>query len=138
MTLDNFINELKQALNIQSLQAQKQGFSLLFDDSLAVVILTTRGELVFLSPAPALAENSYQQEQQIKQAMAWSLPWKGGNTSLTLSNGGGLMVQTRLAINEQFQVLREALNNHCQFVEQLEQLELKAVQQVYQDVFIRP
>lgn len=137
MTLEQFIDGLKQALNIQSLSPRKQGYSLLFDDTLAVDVLTARGELILLSPVPQLADNDFQKEQQLKQAMAWSLPWGQGDTCLA-QQGNTVMVQTRASLQQDFEALRELLNSHCQYVEQLEQLELQAVQQVYQDVFIRP
>ncbi len=137
MTLDEFIQRLQQELNIQSLTPTRQGYSLLFDDSLAVNLFSARGEMIYISAVPALSDNEYQQEQQLKQAMGWSLAWKGGNTSLALVDHQAV-VQTHLSINKDFPDLREALNAHCQFVEQLEQLEFQSVQQVYQDVFIRP
>lgn len=137
MTLDSFIESLKQALSINSLIANDKGFSLMFDDNLAIDIIAAKGNLVFLSPAPTLADEEYQKERQLKQAMTWSLAWKDGRTCLTRANKT-LMVQTRISLENDFATLYATLNHHCQFVEQLEQLELQAVQQVNQHVFIRP
>lgn len=138
MTLAQFITELSRTLAIESLSAyQQEGCSLLLDDTLRVDIRAARGDLVCLSPTAVFAETGQQRERQIKQAMAWSLAWEGGHTCLA-QVAGDIGVQTRLSLENDYATLLAALNAHCQFAEQLIQLEFKAVQQVYQDVFIRP
>lgn len=168
MKFDIFIDNLKQELNIETLETTDKGFRLVLDRSIVVEMISHRNQLVLLSNAPSIAGATYQKEQQIMQAMNWSLAWKNGNIQLSspkkrkkitlfnsfgspnqsthtqqltstkndeLADDNSLYVQTNLPLTQSYELLREALNAHCQFIEQLT---VQDAPKGSQHVFIRP
>lgn len=136
MLINNFINQLADQLGI-AISQNENGFASLSLDDVLVDIQSYREHLVFYSYIDHFSEQTFEREQQIKQAMSWTYGWQNSDSAIALISGRHA-VQTTIALNDSFDTLLATLNSHCQLVAQISQLELQPIQHSQQHAYILP
>ncbi len=83
MKLESFVQQLTLDLKINPLTNTENGYRLMLDNSLTVLIRAFRNIIVFDSPAPLIFKNHFQKEEKMARAINYSLTWDKSDTVLT-------------------------------------------------------